>query len=139
MSLKEPYFLRKPSAKLVGKDRAAAVARVLAEFLSQYTRYSTLHHSIHSIQYSTHSTQYTTPGRPSATSRPRRTPRRGCRPRSSRASSSTPRKQVRPVTVKMEVLTPAPAPDLEGVLTFQTKLQGCTHIFIGKCVSPPSR
>ena len=44
-----------------------------------------------------------------------------------------------PVTVKMVALTPAPAPDLEGVLTFQTKLQGCTHIFIGKCVSPPSR
>ena len=52
MSLKEPYFLRKPSAKLVGKDRAAAVARVLAEFLSQYTRYST--------QYNTHSMQYCT-------------------------------------------------------------------------------
>ena len=52
MSLKEPYFLRKPSAKLVGKDRAAAVARVLAEFLSQYTRYSTQYNT-HSIQYST--------------------------------------------------------------------------------------
>ena len=29
--------------------------------------------------------------------------------------------------------------DIESVLTFQTKLQGCTHIFLGKCVSPPSR
>ena len=53
LSLKEPYFLRKPSAKLVGKDRAAAVARVLAEFLSQYTRYST-------VQYNTVHTVYTT-------------------------------------------------------------------------------
>ena len=50
LSLKEPYFLRKPSAKLVGKDRAAAVARVLAEFLSQYTRYSTVYST---VQYNT--------------------------------------------------------------------------------------
>ena len=49
MSLKEPYFLRKPSAKLVGKDRAAAVARVLAEFLSQYTRYSKVYSKVYSV------------------------------------------------------------------------------------------
>ena len=61
----------------------------------QVVQYSTLHYSTvqHTAQYTT-AVQYTTTGRPSATSRPRRTRRRGCRPRSSRASSSTPRKQV---------------------------------------------
>ena len=38
MSLREPYFLKAPSAKLSGKDRAAIVAKELNEFLGHYRR-----------------------------------------------------------------------------------------------------
>ena len=38
LSLREPYFLKAPSAKLSGKDRAAIVAKELNEFLSHYRR-----------------------------------------------------------------------------------------------------
>ena len=38
LSLREPYFLKAPSVKLSGKDRAAIVAKELNEFLSHYRR-----------------------------------------------------------------------------------------------------
>ena len=38
LSLREPYFLKAPSAKLSGKDRAAIVAKELNEFLGHYRR-----------------------------------------------------------------------------------------------------
>ena len=38
LSLREPYFLKAPSIKLGGKDRAAIVAKELNEFLGHYRR-----------------------------------------------------------------------------------------------------
>ncbi len=38
LSLREPYFLKAPSIKLSGKDRAAIVAKELNEFLGHYRR-----------------------------------------------------------------------------------------------------
>ena len=38
LSLREPYYLKAPSAKLSGKDRAAIVAKELNEFLGHYRR-----------------------------------------------------------------------------------------------------
>ena len=38
MSLKEPYFFKKPSNKLVGKDKAAVIGKSLSEFIEQYKR-----------------------------------------------------------------------------------------------------
>ena len=38
MSLKEPYYVKKPTSKLVGKDRAAIIGKSLSEFIEQYQR-----------------------------------------------------------------------------------------------------
>ena len=38
LSLKEPYFFKKPSNKLVGKDKAAVIGKSLSEFIDQYRR-----------------------------------------------------------------------------------------------------
>ena len=38
LSLKEPYFLRRPTNRLLGKDRAAVTGRCLSEFIAQYKK-----------------------------------------------------------------------------------------------------
>ncbi len=43
LSLREPYFLKAPSTKLSGKDRAAIVAKELHEFLGHYKRETELY------------------------------------------------------------------------------------------------
>ena len=43
LSLREPYYLKAPSNKLSGKDRAAVVAKELHEFLSHYKRETELY------------------------------------------------------------------------------------------------
>ena len=36
--MKEPYFLKKPTNKLAGKDRAAVIGKCLSEFIEQYKK-----------------------------------------------------------------------------------------------------
>ena len=38
LSLKEPYFLRRPTNRLLGKDRAAVTGKCLSEFIDQYKK-----------------------------------------------------------------------------------------------------
>ena len=36
--MKEPYFLKKPTSKVVGKDRVAIIGKSLSEFIEQYKK-----------------------------------------------------------------------------------------------------
>ena len=94
LSLREPYFLKAPSAKLSGKDRAAIVAKELNEFLGHYRR----------------ETECFTIFKEEAGMVPRHT--------------------------FEEFVAFANDSDLEDVLTLQTKLYRCAHIFLGKCLPP---
>ena len=94
LSLREPYFLKAPSAKLSGKDRAAIVAKELNEFLGHYRR----------------ETECFTVFKEEAGMVPRHT--------------------------FEEFVAFANDSDLEDVLTLQTKLYRCAHIFLGKCLPP---
>ena len=94
LSLREPYFLKAPSAKLSGKDRAAIVAKELNEFLGHYRR----------------ETECFTVFKEEQGMVPRHT--------------------------FEEFVAFANDTDLEDVLTLQTKLYRCAHIFLGKCLPP---
>ena len=94
LSLREPYFLKAPSSKLSGKDRAAIVAKELNEFLGHYRR----------------ETECFTVFKEEAGMVPRHT--------------------------FEEFIAFANDSDLEDVLTLQTKLYRCAHIFLGKCLPP---
>ncbi|XP_040571804.1 tubulin polyglutamylase TTLL5 [Lepeophtheirus salmonis] len=94
LSLREPYFLKAPSIKLSGKDRAAIVAKELNEFLGHYKRETEVH------------TVYKED------------------------------KTMIPRHIFEEFIAFANDTDLEDVLTLQTKLYRCAHIFLGKCLPP---
>lgn len=94
LSLREPYFLKAPSIKLSGKDRAAIVAKELNEFLGHYRRETELFTLF-------------------------------------REESGMVARHV-----FEEFIAFANDSDLEDVLTLQTKLYRCAHIFLGKCLPP---
>ena len=94
LSLREPYFLKAPSSKLSGKDRAAIVAKELNEFLGHYRRETELYTVFRE------------------------------------ESGMVPRH------IFEEFVAFANDSDLEEVLTLQTKLYRCAHIFLGKCLPP---
>ncbi|QQP38658.1 Tubulin polyglutamylase TTLL5like [Caligus rogercresseyi] len=96
LSLREPYFLKAPSVKLSGKDRAAIVAKELNEFLGHYKRETEVY------------TVYKED------------------------------KSMIPRHIFEEFVAFANDSDLEDVLTLQTKLYRCAHIFLGKCLPPVS-
>lgn len=96
LSLREPYFLKAPSVKLSGKDRAAVIAKELSEFLGHYRR----------------ETEAFTVFREEQGMVPRHT--------------------------FEEFIAFAHDVDLEAVLTVQTRLYRCAHIFLGKCLPPPA-
>ncbi|TRY73203.1 hypothetical protein TCAL_16885 [Tigriopus californicus] len=96
LSLREPYFLKAPSIKLSGKDRAAIVAKELNEFLGHYRRETDLYTAF------------------------------------KEESGMIPRHTFE------EFIAFANDTDLEEVLTLQTKLYRCAHIFLGKCLPPVS-
>ena len=109
MSLRESYILKAPNSKLSGKDKAAIVAKELGDFLGHYKRETEL---------------YTVFKEES-----------GMVPRhifeefiafASDSGSIEISPWFRCFTRDFLV------PDLEDVLTLQTKLYRCAHIFLGK-------
>ena len=94
LSLREPYYLKAPSIKLSGKDRAAIVAKELNEFLGHYRKETDCHTTF------------------------------------KEESGMVPRHTFE------EFVAFANDSDLEDVLTLQTKLYRCAHIFLGKCLPP---
>ena len=109
MSLRESYILKAPNSKLSGKDKAAIVAKELGDFLGHYKRETEL---------------YTVFKEESGM-----VPRHIFEEFIAFASDSGPIKSFPGLdSLTRDFLVP----DLEDVLTLQTKLYRCAHIFLGK-------
>ena len=113
--MRESYILKAPNSKLSGKDKAAIVAKELGDFLGHYKRETEL---------------YTVFREESGM-----VPRHIFEEFIAFASDSGNKGEILECSFQTRSCIPHPVSDLEDVLTLQTKLYRCAHIFLGKLLA----